>query len=69
MKILTPDKAGRELARVLDQHRREREDLAELVKERKGRIAALAKRAAELVDLANGRVPVQLEVDTGEPEP
>lgn len=63
-KVLTPDKAGRELAKVLDQARREREELADMTKAKRGRIAALEKRGRELMDIANGRVGVQVEMDT-----
>jgi hypothetical protein len=64
MKPMTPEGAGRELAKVLDLVDREREALADVVKERKGRIARLEKRARELRDLATGRDGVQGELDT-----
>lgn len=65
--VLTPDAAGRELAKVLRVIGREREQLADIVKERRGHIAALEKRARELVDIANGAA-VQVELDTDEGE-
>lgn len=46
---------GRELGAVLDRIDREHATLVELVKERKGRIAALEKRAHHLRDLLAGR--------------
>jgi hypothetical protein len=67
-KVLTPEAAGVELAKVLKVMRRETEQLAELTKERKGRIAALAKRARELESIVLGDA-VQVELDTSEPEP
>ena len=64
-RALSPDRAGRELAKVLAVAARRREQLADLVKERKGEIAILDKRARELMDIANG-APVQVEIDTGD---
>ncbi len=46
---------GEELAAVLDRIDGERERLADIVKDRKGRIAALEKRARQLRDLIAGR--------------
>jgi hypothetical protein len=66
-KVLSPEAAGHELAKVLKVMRRETEQLAEVVKERKGRIAALAKRARELESIALGDA-VQVELPT-EPDP
>ena len=70
-KVLTADAAGRELAKVLRVAATKEDQLRDLVKERKGEIAALHKRARELMDIANG-APVQVELDTsdeGEDEP
>lgn len=67
-RVLTAEAAGRELAKVLRVTRREREKLADVTKEAKGRIAALEKRARELEDIANGAA-VQVELDTGDDEP
>lgn len=53
---------GRELGAVLDRIDRERAGLAELVKERKGRIANLETRAHKLRDLLAGRDLEQLDV-------
>lgn len=54
---------GEELARVLDRIDRERELLAEVVKERKGGIAKLEKRAKELRDRLTGRGGEQLDME------
>lgn len=67
-KILTPDAAGRELAKVLRFVARREEALKELVKERRGEIAALLKRARELESIALGEAQ-QVELDTGEDLP
>lgn len=64
MKALTPDAAGRELARVLDLIDRAREEAAEVAKEHKGRIAKLVNRAGELRAIAAGRAGSQVELDT-----
>jgi hypothetical protein len=53
---------GRELGAVLDRIDREHQALVELVKERKGRIAALEKRAHHLRDLLAGRDFEQEEI-------
>lgn len=66
-KVLTPEAAGHELAKVLKVARRKTEQLAELTKERKGELAALAKRARELESIVLGDA-VQVELDTTEPD-
>jgi hypothetical protein len=63
MPLMTPDAAGRELARVRVQVRRERERLAAHVKTAKGRIDALEERADQLCAIANGEEQ-QTELDT-----
>jgi len=63
MKPLTPDAAGRELARVLVAIRKERDKLTEHTKTVKGRIAAMEERASDLAAIANGEA-AQVELDT-----
>lgn len=67
-KVLTPEKPGRELARVLHTIRRLREELANLNKDARGRIARLEDRASELCDVVAGRAGVLAELDTGTDE-
>jgi hypothetical protein len=64
-KVLTPDAAGRELAKVMRLAAQKDEQLRDLVKERKGEIAALHKRARELQGIVLGDA-VQVELDTGD---
>lgn len=61
-KAAPPPDLGRELGAVLDRIDRERAALAELVKERKGRIANLESRAHKLRDLLAGRDLDQVEM-------
>lgn len=66
-KVLTPEAAGRELAKVLRLAAQKDEQLKDLVKERKGEIAALHKRARELQSIVLGDA-VQVELDTTDEE-
>lgn len=63
-KVLTPDAAGRELAKVLRLAGQKEEQLKDVTKERRGEIAALHKRARELQGIVLGDA-VQVELDTG----
>lgn len=66
-KVLTPDAAGRELAKVLRLAAQKEEQLKDITKERKGEIAKLMKRARELQGIALGDAQ-QVELPT-EPDP
>lgn len=59
----TPPDHGRELAELLDRIDRLREQLADEVKERKGAIAKLEKRARNLRDIIAGRTGDQLDLE------
>lgn len=57
---------GRELARVLDEIDAKEEAIREELKERRGEVAKLKKRAKELRNIVSGRNGAQLDLTAGD---